>query len=206
MQYECRIFGLIGPRGFGDVCAIQLQDEIDAMQLTPNDVLVVRIASPGGVCSEARAMYGMLRNVSCRTVALIEGDAQQCASYVAMACNTVRMMDHALLSIAEPWAAVSGSADVHRRVADMLDIEAGTMVAGYAYASRQTREQIAAWMTDNEGDGTVFRAAEALRAGLADEIVPADGSIGRRDDDDDDETDDSSDADALRARLQPSWN
>ena len=68
------------PRRGRHVPRLQLQDEIDSMQLTPASSAIVPISSPGGYCSEARGMYGMLRNLPCRTVALyIEGDARQCA-------------------------------------------------------------------------------------------------------------------------------
>ena len=56
-------------------------------------------------------------------------------------------------------------------------------------------------MTDNEGEGTTFTAADALKVGLVDELVRPDGSIRRRDDDDDDdETDDTPEGVSNRLR------
>ena len=73
----------------------------------------------------------MLRNLPCRTVALIEGDATQCASFVAMACETVRAMDHVLIGLLNRGRAPGSAAQINR-VADRLDIEAAMMVGGYA--------------------------------------------------------------------------
>lgn len=134
--------------------------------------LLLRINSPGGVCSESIAMRSILANAGFDEINIrIEG---LCAS----AATDIATLPGAHVSIAEgseymihnPWCWACGTANEMEKTIDHLrNIEQVTR-GFYAKRSGQSEEQITKWM-DAE---TWFTAEQAVEYGFCDEVISAD--------------------------------
>lgn len=133
--------------------------------------LILRINSPGGVCTESVAMRSILANAGFEKIDIrIEG---LCAS----AATDIATLPGAHVSIAEgseymihnPWGLVVGNAnELEHYVERLRGIEA--MSRGfYVKRTGQSEETIKEWM-DAE---TWFTAEEAVKNGFADEVLKA---------------------------------
>jgi len=129
----------------------------------------LRINSPGGDVMDGVAIYNMLRSHGARIVTHIDGMAASIASVIALAGDEVRMADNAFFMIHDPWGITMGTAEDHRKTADVLDKVAGVILDTYLKRADAERAQVQQWMTDE----TWFTAQEAADAGFVDTIVEA---------------------------------
>jgi ATP-dependent protease ClpP protease subunit len=143
----------------------------------------VHINSPGGDVFAALNITNALRDQQTskgRTVeTVIDGLAASAASVIAMAGQTVRMADNALLMVHNPWSRAVGNAADMRKAADTLDTVRDTLVATYRWHATLSDDDIIA-LLDAE---TWLSAPEALAAGFITEVVEglqAAASIDRR--------------------------
>ena len=154
-----------------DKSAAEFKKAIDDVKNSGATKLLLRINSPGGVCTEAVAMRSILSNAGFDEINIrIEG---MCAS----AATTIATIPDAHVSIAEgseymihnPWTLAIGSAnDLEHTVERLRNIE--QMSRGfYMKRTGQSEEQIKEWM-DAE---TWFTAQQAVENGFADEILSA---------------------------------
>lgn len=131
--------------------------------------LLLRINSPGGVCTESVAMRSILANAGFESINIrIEG---LCAS----AATNIATLPEAHVAIAEgseymihnPWCYAFGTADeIERTVTRLRNIE--QMARGfYMKRTGQAESQIKEWM-DAE---TWFTADQAVKYGFADEVL-----------------------------------
>lgn len=133
--------------------------------------LLLRINSPGGVCTEAVAMRSILANAGFEEINIrIEG---LCAS----AATDLATLPGAHVSIAEgseymihnPWTITLGNAnEIEKSIHRLRNIEQMSR-SFYMTKTGQSEEQIKAWM-DAE---TWFTAEEAVNFGFADELLKA---------------------------------
>lgn len=132
------------------------------------DVLNIFMNSPGGVVTEGLAIYNILvRNKATKNV-FVDGLAGSIASVVAMAGDKIVTAKNASWMIHNPYMFVVGDADELRHWAQRLDSLRDTILSSYMDRSggKTTEKQFSAWMDEEKW----FSAAEALEAGLTDEV------------------------------------
>ncbi|MDO8777078.1 MAG: Clp protease ClpP [Burkholderiaceae bacterium] len=126
----------------------------------------MHINSPGGDVFEARAMAAAVVAHPGQIIAHIDGICASAATYLALACNEVRMTDGGLFMVHNSWTMAYGNKAELRTTADLLDKIDGTIVDDYARKTGASNEQVVAWM-----DATSwFTAQEALAAKFIDAI------------------------------------
>lgn len=133
--------------------------------------VTINLFSYGGSAAEGLAIYDQLARYSGRVTVVIDGVAASAASLLAMAADRLVMPSNALLMIHDPWQTTAGNAASLRTSAEMLDSFSASYRATYARKTGASEEQVTAWMAAGSGAGTWFSAAEALEAGLADEVT-----------------------------------
>lgn len=131
--------------------------------------VTVAINSVGGNVHDGLAMFNTLRAYKGHTVARIDGIAASMATIVALGAKRVTMADNGWFMVHNPWAITSGESGDLRRIADVLDAEAKSMIGIYAGKSGLPEDEIRSMM-DAE---TWLTAEEAKEKGFIDEIYPA---------------------------------
>ena len=163
---EVLIYGNIGDRWNEDgVMASELVRDLSALQA---DTINLRINSYGGSVPDGLAIYNALRRHKATVNVFVDGVAISCASYIAMAGDTITMANNAQMMIHGPWTIAAGNASELREQADILDRYAKAMASAYADKSGKTYEDALALLTD--GKDHWFLADEAKAEGFADEV------------------------------------
>ena len=163
---EVLIYGNIGDRWNEDgVVASELVRDLSALQA---DTINLRINSYGGSVPDGLAIYNALRRHKATVNVFVDGVAISCASYIAMAGDTITMAKNAQMMIHGPWTIAAGNASDMREQADILDRYAKAMASAYADKSGKTYEDALALLTD--GKDHWFMADEAKAEGFADEV------------------------------------
>ncbi|MEY4402911.1 MAG: hypothetical protein RIR91_946 [Verrucomicrobiota bacterium] len=132
---------------------------------TPN--LLVRINSPGGSVFDGRAMFSALQMHPAKKTALVEGVAASAATSIAMAADSVQMVDGALFMIHRSWTMTMGNAEDLLSTAALLEKVDAALVNDYAGKTGADPQQIKDWMSAE----TWFTAQEAQAAGFVDQII-----------------------------------
>ena len=163
---EVLIYGNIGDRWNEDgVVASELVRDLSALEA---DTINLRINSYGGSVPDGLAIYNALRRHKAAVNVFVDGVAISCASYIAMAGDTITMAKNAQMMIHGPWTIAAGNASDMREQADILDRYAKAMASAYADKSGKTYEDALALLTD--GKDHWFLADEAKAEGFADEV------------------------------------
>lgn len=160
------IYGNIGDRWNEDgVIASRLVQEIAALDV---DTIALRINSYGGSVTDGMAIYNALKRNKATVDSYVDGVAISCASYIAMAGETITMAANAQMMIHAPWGYAIGNAQQLREQAEILDRYAKAMAHAYADKSGKSYEDALALITD--GKDHWFLAEEAVAEGFADEV------------------------------------
>lgn len=130
----------------------------------------LHINSGGGDVWDGAAIYEALRTHEMAVTAYVDGIAASAASLIAMAADRVVMGKAATMMIHDAACDTFGNARVHRADADLLEKLSGTIAAIYADRTGGEPDEWRAAMQAGV-DGTWYTAAEAVAAGLADEIA-----------------------------------
>ena len=163
---EVLIYGNIGDRWNEDgVVASELVRDLSALQA---DTINLRINSYGGSVPDGLAIYNALRRHKATVNVFVDGVAISCASYIAMAGDTITMAKNSQMMIHAPWIFAYGNSNDMREQADILDRYAKAMASAYADKSGKTYEDALALLTD--GKDHWFLADEAKAEGFADEV------------------------------------
>ena len=163
---ELLIYGNIGDRWNEDgVVASELVRDLSALE---TDTINLRINSYGGSVPDGLAIYNALRRHKAAVNVFVDGVAISCASYIAMAGDTITMAKNAQMMIHGPWTIAAGNATDLREQADILDRYAKAMASAYADKSGKTYEDALALLTDRKDHW--FLADEAKAEGFADEV------------------------------------
>lgn len=165
---EVLIYGDIGESFWGDesTTAKQFVQDLEAIG---DKTLTVRINSYGGSVADGLAIYNAIRRHPKGSTVEIDGVAASIASLIAMAGDTVRMADGALLMIHAPWGMSVGNAKDMRDTAETLDKFAEAMVGAYQLKTGKSKKAVMALLTD--GADHWFTAHEALDENFIDEIA-----------------------------------
>ncbi len=163
---EVLIYGNIGDRWNEDgVIASELVRDLSALEA---DTINLRINSYGGSVPDGLAIYNALRRHKATVNVFVDGVAISCASYIAMAGDTITMAKNSQMMIHAPWTFAYGNSNDMREQADILDRYAKAMASAYADKSGKTYEDALALLTD--GKDHWFLADEALAEGFADAV------------------------------------
>lgn len=172
------VYGNIGDRwDENGVIAADFVREISALEV---DRIVLRINSYGGSVPDGLAIFNALQRHAATVDVFIDGIAMSCASYIAMAGNTVTMAENAQLMIHAPWSYVFGNSADLRESADILDRYAKSLAVAYSAKSGKTVEDCLALLTD--GKDHWFSAQEAQDEGFVDTVgdaIPVAASLAR---------------------------
>ena len=158
-----------------DKSAADFKRAIDDVRKRGANNLLLRINSPGGVCTESVAMRSILGNAGFDKITIrIEGLCASAATDIATLPGAhVEIAEGSEYMIHNPWCVAVGNADDLSRTIDRLrNIE--TMSRGF-YVARtgQSEEQIKEWM-DAE---TWFTAEEAVENGFCDTLLKSDTAM-----------------------------
>ena len=163
---EVLIYGNIGDRWNEDgVVASELVRDLSALEA---DTINLRINSYGGSVPDGLAIYNALRRHKATVNVFVDGVAISCASYIAMAGDTITMAKNSQMMIHAPWTFAYGNSNDMREQADILDRYAKAMASAYADKSGKTYEDALALLTDRKDHW--FLADEAKAEGFADEV------------------------------------
>lgn len=166
MTTQIHLNGPIGFKDWWDENGVVLSDITSILAASEGDV-VVHINSFGGVATEGCAIYNAFKAYSGGTVTMvIEGVAASAASLIAMAGNTIRFAEGALMMIHDPSAITIGPAADHRKAADELDMMADEYAGIYARRSGMSVEDVRDLMRDE----TWMTGTVAKKFGFANEI------------------------------------
>lgn len=133
--------------------------------------LLLRINSPGGICTQSIAMRSILANAGFEEINIrIEGLCASAATNIATLPGAhVQIAEGSEYMIHNPWTIAWGFASDLERAAEHLRSIEKTTYGFYAKKSGQTYEQIKKWC-DAE---TWFSAEEAVKYGFCDELLEA---------------------------------
>lgn len=163
---EIYIYGNIGDRWNEDgVIASEMVREIAALDA---EQITLRINSYGGSVTDGLAIYNALKRHPATVDVQIDGVAISCASYIAMAGDTITMATNAQMMIHAPWTYAYGNAAELRDQADILDRYSKAMTSAYADKSGLAFDEALALISD--GKDHWYSADEALAAGFADAV------------------------------------
>jgi ATP-dependent protease ClpP protease subunit len=134
---EIYVYGNIGDRWNEDgVVASEMVRDIAALEA---DEIALRINSYGGSVTDGLAIYNALKRHPAPVHVHVDGVAISCASYIAMAGNTITFAKNAQMMIHAPWSFAGGNAAELREQADLLDRYAKAMASAYADKSGKRR-------------------------------------------------------------------
>ena len=152
-----------------DKSAADFDKAIKAVKESGATKLLIRINSPGGVCTEAVAMRGILANAGFEEINIrIEGLCASAATDIATLPGAhVAITEGSEYMIHNPWTFAIGNADDLEHAIERLRNIEKTSRGFYAKKCGQSDEQIKEWM-DAE---TWFTADEAVEYGFCDELI-----------------------------------
>lgn len=142
---------------------------LDALDQIPEGTSEIRLHlnSPGGEVWEALAILNSLRQHDARLVAVVDGLAASCASFIACAADETVMGENSQLMMHDAAGICFGQAHTMHDYGDLLDKVSENIAAIYASKSGETPEAIRTAMRAE----TWFSDKEAVEAGLADSIA-----------------------------------
>lgn len=163
----------------GKPAEILLYDEIGFWGTTASDFvkalasagegpITLRISSPGGDVFDGIAIANAIKARGGVT-AVVDGLAASAASFIMIAADAVQIHESAMVMVHKAWGFTVGNEDDHLEQAITLGKIDGVMAGMYAGKTGKTTEEMSAVMAAE----TWFTAAEAMEAGLVDEVIKA---------------------------------
>lgn len=152
--------------GFWGVSALEFLDALDQLG---DEVTEIRLHlnCPGGEVWEALAILNGLRQHDAKVVAIVDGIAASCASFIACAADETIMAPNSQLMIHDAWGLCIGNAADMHGTGDLLDQISDNIASIYASKAGGTTE---AWRATMRDEGW-YLADEAVAQGLADRVL-----------------------------------
>ena len=166
-EADIDIFDIIGDPWDGTTA----HDFVKELRAIKASRINLHINSPGGYVSDGLAMYAAIKSHPAQIIAYVESEAASAASFVAMAADKVAIFPQAKIFIHDAHGFVVGNAKDMRARAEMLEEESNNIASIYAEKAGGTKESWREAMQANEGIGSTYRGKDAVKAGLADEVV-----------------------------------
>lgn len=130
----------------------------------------VRINSPGGLVFDGLGIFNALALHDAPVTTTVEGIAASAAAIIAMAGKPLRMLENSSLYVHRAMGLGFGNRDVMADLVETLDKIDEALINTVASRRGLQRRDVRSLMV-GKVDGTILTAAEAKRAGLADEVV-----------------------------------
>ncbi|MFB4273041.1 head maturation protease, ClpP-related [Nonomuraea sp. GTA35] len=159
---ELLIFSEIG--GWFGVWADEFVEELNQVSATR---LTLRLNSPGGSVWHGVAIANALRAHPASVTVRVEGLAASIASIIALAGDTLVMAPNSMMMIHDASTYTWGDSAELRKTADVLDKISDNLADAYAAKAGGSRAEWRGRMLAE----TWYTAAEAVEAGLADELM-----------------------------------
>lgn len=161
------LYGTIGADWWDEDSSNTAKEFAKTLEALDPKPLDIRIDSSGGDVYEGFAIASAIQRYGGETVAYIDGLAASAASYIAEVCGHVVMNDYAQIMIHKAWTVASGNSDDLLAMVDRLDAIddniAGLISKRSGMGVAEVREAMRA--------ETWYSAADALDAGLCDEVI-----------------------------------
>jgi len=142
---EIYLYGPIGSDWFGD--GIRAKDFVDSLKkLGSVRNLDVHIDSPGGIISDARAIYTSLVQNSATVRVFIDGIAASAASWIAMAGSEIHIAEGGYVMIHEARGGAAGTWKDLSKAADILLGLNESIAKTYTDRTGQKLTDIKKWM------------------------------------------------------------
>lgn len=152
---------------FGGVSADEFRQVLAT--IPAKQAIDLRINSPGGIFTEAIAIYTNLRQRKAAVHVYVDGIAASGASIIAMAGKSIEMAQGSWMMVHEAHALGEGRAEDLRKAADRLEAMNKQLVTIYSPRWKGEEEELVAalaaetWLTENQ----------AVERGLADNVSVA---------------------------------
>lgn len=169
-EAEIMLYAPISPDDWmGDISAKAFADQLKSLGQV--DKITCRINCPGGVITEALAIYNMLKDHPAQVSMQVDGIAASSASFVMMAADPgcLKIAENALVMIHNAQGATFGDNRDHTKTAEILQKMDQTIAGTYAARSGRKTDTFLGLMADE----TWMTAKEALDNKLCDEVVPS---------------------------------
>lgn len=160
---ELYIYDAIGPEWAGMISADMVLSKLE--ELKDASEIIVRLNSPGGDVFEGFAIHNALRRHKAKIIIEVDALAASIASVIAMAGDTIRIAENAMMMIHNSWTIALGNKLELAKVVDLLAKIDDTIVDSYAARTGMDRDELVEMM-DAE---TWMKSDEALEMGFADE-------------------------------------
>ena len=158
------LYDVIGEDFFGGISAKMFADELAKLKSAKQ--IDVRINSPGGDVFAGNTMHNLLKQHRAKINTYVDGVAASIASIIAMAGDEIEIAPNAMFMVHEPSGLEYGTAQDHRKLADLLDKIRDTLVQTYVARTGGDEQTI----SDMVARETWLTAEESLELGFADRI------------------------------------
>jgi len=148
---------------------VSAQDMIDELKRVTAPRIRLRINSPGGDVFDGLAIYQAFLSHPATVDVQIDGWAASAASYVAQAGDTVTIGANAMIMIHDAWGGCIGNAADMHATGGLLDKISANIADIYAARAGGDPDE---WRQAMLAE-TWYAGAEAVTAGLADEVMTA---------------------------------
>ncbi len=168
---EIDIEGIIGEGWFEEgITAKDIKAQLKAIAEIKANTIIVNINSLGGDLFTAIAIHDLLKENPAQIIVNIHGMTASAATVIAMAGDTIRMSDNALLLVHRASSIMVGNKNDFEMILDDLENYDNLIADIYAKRTGQTREFHLEQMDVNNGQGEWLTPEEAKAAGYVDEI------------------------------------
>lgn len=169
-ERSINIYGYIGEDPFSEFGGVTERLISAALRRMGKGPVTININSRGGDFFAGVNIYNQLREHDGEVTARVLGLAASAASVIAMASDTLQIGKSAFLMIHNSHGLVMGNANDMREAADVFAKFDAAMAGVYSDRSGIARNKIADYMDA----ATFFAGEEAVRLGLADELLASD--------------------------------
>jgi ATP-dependent protease ClpP protease subunit len=165
---EMDLFGVVGGDFWGDGGITKEQFAEELRQIPAKAARVeMRLSSPGGDVFDGRAIANMMKDHPCAFDVNIVAEASSVASIIAMAGDTVRMGEGAVMLIHRCYSFVMGNSLELTKIAADLAVIDETMVQTYCRRTGMKAKDVLALMDENR----YMSSEEAKSRGFVDTIA-----------------------------------
>lgn len=174
---------------------VYADDFIRDLKAVTSTNINLRINSPGGSVFDGVAIANAIRSHPANVTVYVDGLAASIASVIALAGNKLVMMPQTSFMIHDASGGCYGNAEEMQKMVELLDKQSDNIATAYAAAAGGTTEE---WRERMRAE-TWYTADEAVKAGLADEVMPLPAK-------EDDEDTSATSAQPLYARMTAAWD
>lgn len=166
---ELYIYGQIGASFFMD--GVTASDVANLLTEAGPGPVNVRINSPGGDVFQGVAIHSLLARHPGTVTTYVDGLAASAASFIMLAGDRIVAARNAFVMIHDAMTYTYGNGNTHRSSGELLDKVSDSIADMYAERAGEDAGHWRNLMTVNGEDGTWYTGAEAMDAGLVDEIT-----------------------------------